>query len=299
MSGLLAGRVAIVTGGGRGIGRSHCLELAGHGATVIVVDPGIARDGGPEPSSPAEGVVAEIEAIGGTAVADHTSVTDFDGVGNLVRRTVDRFGRLDVVVNNAGFLRNGAITDLDEEGWDAVISVHLTGTFTVMRHACAYWRDQAEAGAAATGRVINTTSGAGLFGHLGQVNYSAAKAGIAVLTRVAAQEMAPFGVTVNAISPIARTRMTEESDAYRLPDPDPDGWDRFDPANSSPVVAWLASEASGWLTGAVLRVEGDTVLRVDPWSVDAESAFQPAPGQRLRVEDLARDLPSRWQSSGG
>jgi NAD(P)-dependent dehydrogenase (short-subunit alcohol dehydrogenase family) len=288
--------VAIVTGGGRGIGRAHCLELAGHGAAVVVVDPGVARDGGPDASAPADGVVAEIEAAGGRAVADHTSVTDYQRVADLVGRTVERFGRLDVVVNNAGILRDGAITELDEAGWGAVISVHLTGTFNLMRHACGYWRERAEADAPVAGRVINTTSGAGLFANMGQVNYSAAKAGIAALTLVAAQEMAPFGVTVNAISPIARTRMTEESD-YQLPDPDPDGWDAFDPANSSSVVAWLASADSGWLTGAVLRIEGDTVVRVNPWAMDSERAFRPTPGQRVSVEHLAGDLRDRWEGS--
>jgi NAD(P)-dependent dehydrogenase (short-subunit alcohol dehydrogenase family) len=284
---LLEGRVVLVTGGGRGIGRNHCLELASHGATVVVNDLGVGVQGEGADETPAQQVVAEIEAAGGTAIADATSVTDFEGVGSLVKRIVARFGRLDAVVNNAGILRDGMLTSMSEDDWDVVIGTHLKGTFAVTKHACDYWRATAKGGQPVSGRVVNTTSGTGLFGNIGQANYGAAKAAIATFTVITAMEMDRYQVTVNAISPLARTRMTAtilgESGG-------PGEWDKFDPANSSPVVAWLVSERSGWLTGAILRIDGNQIQRVRPWEVDAGTVFRAARDGRLEAGEIDAGL---------
>jgi NAD(P)-dependent dehydrogenase (short-subunit alcohol dehydrogenase family) len=268
---LLDGRVVIVTGAGRGLGRAHALELARHGATVVVNDLGVTlggdREGGP---SPAESVVAEITAAGGTAIADGTSVTDWDGIEALVAQVVQQYGHLDAVVNNAGFLRDKMLTSMSEDDFDRVVQVHLKGTFVVTRHACAHWRTLAKAGEVVSGRVVNTTSGAGLWGTVGQANYGSAKSAIAGMTTIVALEMERYGVTANAISPIAATRMTQS--AGLADDVSTEGWDRLDPGNASPVVAWLASEDSGWLSGAILRIDGDTVSRVDGYHVNGSYA---------------------------
>jgi NAD(P)-dependent dehydrogenase (short-subunit alcohol dehydrogenase family) len=284
---MLEGRVVLVTGGGRGIGREHCLELARHGAAVVVNDLGVGLHGEAGGESPADEVVAEIEAAGGRAVADGSSVTDWEGVGRMVARAVETFGHLDAVVNNAGILRDRMITSMVEDDWDAVVAVHMKGTFAVTKAACDHWRSIVKAGGEVTGRIINTTSGTGLFGNVGQASYGAAKAGIAGFTVIAAMEMARYGVTANAVSPIARTRMTaglmaEQAEAA--------SFDRGDPANSSPVVAWLASEASGWLTGAVLRVDGNKVQRVRPWEVDESTVVHSSDGGRLDALRLDEDL---------
>lgn len=275
---MLDGRVVLVTGGGRGIGRAHCLELAAHGATVVVNDLGVSVKGEGSQDSPSEEVVSTIVDAGGSALADATSVTDWDGIARLVERIIELFGRLDVVVNNAGIIRDRMITSLTSEDFDSVIAVHVKGTFTVTKHACDHWRQVAKDGGQVTGRVINTTSGTGLFGNIGQAPYGAAKAAVANLTLVTAMEMDRYHVTANAISPIATTRMTgtvlgEVGTG--------DGWDPMDPANSSPVVAWLASEDSGWLTGAVLRVEGNRVVRMRGWEMDADATYQGRANQRL------------------
>jgi NAD(P)-dependent dehydrogenase (short-subunit alcohol dehydrogenase family) len=277
---LLDGRVAVVTGGGRGIGRAHCLELARHGAVVVVND----LDG-----DAAADTVAEIEVAGGAARADNTSVADFRAVARLVDGIVREHGHLDVVVNNAGLLRDAMIVTMTEADWDLVVSVHLKGTFALLKHACVYWRERSKAGQAVNGRVINTTSGAGLFGNVGQANYGPAKAAIASLTMIAAMENQRYGVTVNAISPLARTRMTAGLPAMTASADQP-GWDRYDPSNSSPVVAWLASEASGWLNGAVLRVDGGLVRRMRPWSIDEETAYRSVSGERLDATELDRGM---------
>ena len=289
--GLLDGRVVIVTGGGRGLGRAHCLELARQGATVVVNDLGVSLQGtaedGPEAEpgggarSPAASVVAEIEALGGTAVADGTSVTDWDGMQALVATTVARFGDLHAVVNNAGFIRDRMLVSMSEDDFDAVVAVHLKGTAALTKHACAYWREQAKAGAAVSGRVVMTTSGAGLFGNAGQANYGAAKGAIATLAGIVALEMQRYGVTANAISPIAATRMLATIGRTAAGD---GGWDPLDPANASPVVAWLCSAESGWLSGAVLRIDGNTVRRVRGWTV--EGGYPSASGEMLTTEEL-------------
>jgi NAD(P)-dependent dehydrogenase (short-subunit alcohol dehydrogenase family) len=287
--GLLDGRVVIVTGAGRGLGREHCLELARLGAAVVVNDLGVGLHGqtSEEDSSPAEQVVAEVVAAGGRAVADGASVADFGAVAAMIDRTVSTFGRLDAVVNNAGIVRDRMITGMSEEDFDRVIAVHLKGTWNVTRHACGYWRDQGKAGQPVTGRIVNTTSGAGLFGNIGQSNYGPAKAAIASLTMITAMEMERYGVTANAVSPLARTRMTEGLGSM---DSRADGFDPFDPANASPVVAFLCSAASGWLSGSVLRIQGDTVQVLRPWSIDPEHSFCPKPGERLQADQLGRGL---------
>jgi NAD(P)-dependent dehydrogenase (short-subunit alcohol dehydrogenase family) len=276
---MLDGRVVIVTGGGRGLGRAHCLELAAQGATVIVND----LPGGDE-SDPAKEVVAEIEAIGGTAVADPTSVSDFDGVAAMVERAVSEFGRLDGVVNNAGILRDKMLTSMAEADFDAVIAVHLKGSFNLTHHASLHWRALGKAGKPVSGRIVNTTSGAGLWGNVGQLNYATAKAGLVAMTTVTAMEMGRYGVTANVVSPIARTRMT--ADLSLGWEEQSEGFDRLDPANTSPAVAWLVSEASGWLTGALLRVDGDTIMRVNGFQMDDVVRYRTAAGAKLDATKL-------------
>ncbi|MBX6388946.1 MAG: SDR family NAD(P)-dependent oxidoreductase [Frankia sp.] len=282
---MLDGRVVIVTGGGRGIGRAHCLELAAHGAMVVVNDLGVGVRGesaDDAAQSPADAVVAEIEAIGGVAVSDTGSVADWAAVAAMVQRTIERFGRLDAVVNNAGILRDATITSMTEQDWDAVLAVHLKGTFALTKHACDYWRAQYKAGQPVSGRIVNTTSGAGLVGNFGQAAYAASKAGIANLTRTTAMEGARYGVTANCIAPIAATRMT--AGTGHAQSGGGDGLDPFDPANSSPVVAWLCSEQSGWLTGQVLRIDGNTVHPVDTWTV--RPGYTAAGGGRLSATEI-------------
>ncbi len=257
MSGLLEGRVAIVTGAGRGIGRAHALELASHGAAVVVNDYGVSLAGEDSGESPADEVVAAIEAAGGRAVANGADVADFAEAEAMVRQAIDTFGGLDILVNNAGFVRDRMLVNTSEEEWDAVIRVHLKGHFAPLRHAGAYWRAEGKEGRQRAARVINTSSGAGLQGSVGQATYSAAKAGIAGLTLVAAQEMGRYGVTVNAIAPVAKTRMTEgafDTSAMALPE------------DNSPLVAWLASEEAGDVTGRVFEIDGSVITVENGWS---------------------------------
>ncbi|MCD4535140.1 SDR family NAD(P)-dependent oxidoreductase [Nocardioides sp. cx-169] len=259
MSSILEGRVAIVTGAGRGIGRAHALELASHGAAVVVNDYGVSLAGqrGPLEGSPADRVVAEIEAGGGRAVVNGADVADFAQAQAMVQQAIDTFGGLDVLVNNAGFVRDRMLVNTSEEEWDAVIRVHLKGHFAPLRHAGAYWRAEAKAGRQRAARVVNTSSGAGLQGSVGQATYSAAKAGIAGLTLVAAQELGRYGITVNAIAPVARTRMTEgafDTSTMALPE------------DNSPIVAWLASVDSADVTGRVIEVDGGRITVENGWS---------------------------------
>jgi len=258
---LLEGRVAIVTGAGRGIGRAHALELASHGAAVVVNDYGVSLSGQKNGESgtvesPADEVVAAIEAAGGRAVANGADVADFEQAAAMVQQAIDTFGGLDILVNNAGFVRDRMLVNTSEEEWDAVIRVHLKGHFAPLRHAGAYWRAEAKEGRQRAARVINTSSGAGLQGSVGQATYTAAKAGIAGLTLVAAQEMGRYGVTVNAIAPVAKTRMTEgafDTSQMALP------------GDNSPVVAWLASEEAGDVTGRVIEIDGGTLTVETGW----------------------------------
>jgi NAD(P)-dependent dehydrogenase (short-subunit alcohol dehydrogenase family) len=257
MSKLLEGRVAIVTGAGRGIGRAHALELARHGAAVVVNDFGVSLAGDATGETPAEQVASEIRAAGGRAVVNTADVADFAQAAAMVQQAIDTFGGLDVLVNNAGFVRDRMLVNTSEEEWDAVVRVHLKGHFAPLRHAAAYWRNEAKEGRQRAARVVNTSSGAGLQGSVGQATYSAAKAGIAGLTLVAAQELSRYGVTVNAIAPVARTRMTEgtfDTSAMALPE------------DNSPVVAWLASEEAGDVTGRVIEIDGGTITVETGWA---------------------------------
>jgi NAD(P)-dependent dehydrogenase (short-subunit alcohol dehydrogenase family) len=264
--GLCAGRVVAVTGAGRGLGRAHALAFAAEGARVVVNDLGVTLDGSGSSRTPAEEVVAEIRANGGTAVAHGGDVATTDGAASLVATALDAFGRLDTLVNNAGFLRDRMLVNLDEDAWDAVVRVHLKGHFLPLRHAAAYWRAEAKAGRRPEARVINTSSGAGLLGSVGQGNYSAAKAGILGLTLVAAAELAPYGVLVNAIAPAARTRMTAQTFAAAMAAPAaPDTFDAMAPENVSPLVVWLGSAASAGVTGRVFETEGGRITVMDGW----------------------------------
>lgn len=261
MSGICEGRVVIVTGAGRGIGREHALELARQGAKVVVNDLGVSNSGEGPDEGPAHEVVRVIRDMGGEAVANGADVADWKQAEDLVRQAVDEFGGLDVVVNNAGFVRDRMFVSCSEEEWDAVIRVHLKGHFCVSRHAAAYWRERVKAGDEIDARIINTSSGAGVLGSVGQSSYSAAKAGIATLTLVQAAELGRYGITANAICPIARTRMTEVfGDAMKAPE---EGFDQNDPGNVSPFVAWLASVQSRAVTGRVWEVFGGTITVFD------------------------------------
>lgn len=262
--GICEGRIAIVTGAGRGLGRAHAVELARQGARVVVNDLGVDRDGTGRDTATAQAVVDEIRQTGGDAVANGDDIADWDGAARLVAAALDTYGRLDVLVNNAGFVRDRMVVSTSEDEWDAVIRVHLKGHFAPTRHAGSYWRDRAKAGDPVDGRVINTSSGAGLLGSVGQGAYSAAKAGIAALTLVEAAELGRYGVTANALAPSARTRMTEAVFADTMAKPE-SGFDAMDPANVSPLVAWLASPESTGVTGRVFELEGGNLSVADGW----------------------------------
>ncbi|WMX47570.1 SDR family oxidoreductase [Streptomyces roseicoloratus] len=253
--GLCDARVVAVTGAGRGLGRAHARAFAAEGARVVVNDLGVGLDGRPDADSPAARVVEEIREAGGEAVAHGGDVATEEGAAALVRTALDAFGRLDTLVNNAGFLRDRMLVNLGEDDFDAVVRVHLKGHFLPLRHAVAHWRAEAKAGRPVAARVINTTSGAGLLGSVGQGNYAAAKAGIVGLTLVAAAETARYGVQVNAIAPAARTRMTERTfaDLAALPE------------DVSPLVVWLGSTASAGVTGRVFEAEGGRLTVMEGW----------------------------------
>jgi NAD(P)-dependent dehydrogenase (short-subunit alcohol dehydrogenase family) len=259
------GRVVIVTGAARGLGRAHALAFAAAGAAVVVNDYGVALDGTGADAGPAQRVVDEIVAAGGRAVANGDDVADWSGAQRLVGAAVEQFGRLDVLVNNAGFLRDRMLANLDEDEWDAVVRVHLKGHFAPLRHAGAYWRAESKAGRRPDARVINTSSGAGLLGSVGQANYSAAKAGIATLSIVAAAEFGRYGVTVNAIAPAARTRMTEQAFAAAMAAPADGGFDAMAPENVSPLVVWLGSAESAHVTGRVFEIEAGKITVAEGW----------------------------------
>jgi NAD(P)-dependent dehydrogenase (short-subunit alcohol dehydrogenase family) len=278
--GICDGRVVIVTGAGRGIGRGHALEFARQGAKVVVNDLGAEADGTGGSTGPAGEVVDAIRAMGGEAVANGDDVADWGGAQRLISTAIDSFGGLDVLVNNAGFLRDRMIVSTSEEEWDAVIRVHLKGHFAPTRFAAAYWREQQKAGEAVDGRVINTSSGAGLMGSVGQGTYSAAKAGIAALTMVESAELGRYGVTANAIAPAARTRMTEAVFADTMAAPDDDAFDAMAPENVAPLVVWLGSAESKGVTGRVFEVEGGILSVADGWqhgaTVDKGDRWDPA-----------------------
>jgi NAD(P)-dependent dehydrogenase (short-subunit alcohol dehydrogenase family) len=265
MTGICEGRVVIVTGAGRGLGRAHALEFARQGARVVVNDLGAEADGEGRSTGPAGEVVDEIRAAGGEAMADGADVADWEQTEALLAATLGTFGRLDVVVNNAGFLRDRMFFSTGEDEWDAVIRVHLKGHFCLSRHAAAYWREQSKAGAEVDARIINTSSGAGILGSVGQATYSAAKAGIAGLTLVQAAELGRYGVTANALAPAARTRMTEAVFADTMAEVGEGEFDAMAPENVSPLVVWLGSPESAGVTGRVFEVEGGKISVADGW----------------------------------
>ncbi len=281
MAGICDGRVVIITGSGGGIGREHALAFAREGAKVVVNDLGGARDGTGGDAGPAQRVADEIVAMGGEAVANTDDVSNWDGAAGLVQQAVDTFGTLHVLVNNAGILRDRMIANMAEAEWDAVIKVHLKGTFAPTHHAVAYWRDQSKAGAPVDARVINTSSSSGIFGNVGQANYGAAKAGIAAFTIIASQEFARYGVTVNAIAPVALTRMTEDLAVIKtMSDQGKEsGFDPLAPDNVSPTAVYLGSELSRGITGRVFGVYGGSVTVEEGWvagpNVTREGKWEP------------------------
>ncbi|MFI8951033.1 SDR family oxidoreductase [Streptomyces sp. NPDC053750] len=291
MNGLCTGRVAVVTGAGRGLGRAHALALAAEGARVVVNDLGVGLDGTGGAAGPAQQVVDEIRALGGEAVAHGGDIAAGDGAASLVATALESFGRLDTLVNNAGFLRDRMLVNLDEDDWDAVMRVHLKGHFLPLKHAAAHWRAEAKAGRTPEARVINTSSGAGLLGSVGQGNYSAAKAGIVGLTLVASAEMARYGVQVNAIAPAARTRMTEETFADNMAAPEGGAFDAMAPENVSPLVVWLGSPASAGVTGRVFEAEAGRITVMEGWrpgpSADKGARWTPAEAGETALKLLA------------
>jgi NAD(P)-dependent dehydrogenase (short-subunit alcohol dehydrogenase family) len=260
--GICDGRVAIVTGAGRGIGREHALMLAAQGAKVVVNDLGGSRDGTGHDAGPAKEVVDEVVALGGEAVANTDDISDWEGAEKLVATAVDAFGRLDVLVNNAGILRDRMLVNMTEAEWDAVIKVHLKGTAGPAHFAAAHWRERSKAGDEVDARIINTSSPSGIYGNAGQTNYGAAKAGIAAFTIIAAMELARYGVTVNCVAPAALTRLTADLGMGQAPD---DVKDQMSPRHIAPVVCWLASPLSASVTGRVFDVSGRLLSVSEGW----------------------------------
>ncbi len=270
MARLLEGKVAVITGSGRGIGREEALLMEKHGAKVVVNDLGAHFDGsGQATGTPAQEVVAEIKKMGGEAVANGESVSDYKGAKRIIQCALDTFGKLNIVVNNAGILRDRMIFNMSEEDWDAVIAVHLKGSFNMARHACEYWREEHKKGNLLNGRLINTASDAGLLGNVGQSNYGSAKAALAAMAIIVDHEMAKYGVTANAIAPIARTRLTVDATpstaAIMGREVKAGEFDAFGPQHVSPLVAWLASDDAKDVHGEVFRVGAGTVWLMKGW----------------------------------
>ncbi|GAB2752640.1 SDR family oxidoreductase [Salinifilum aidingensis] len=294
---MCAGRVAVVTGAARGLGRAHAVELARQGARVVVHDVGVRGDGGgADPSACAE-VAAEIRGMGGEVLVDGSDVADWEQARALIDDVVTAFGGLDVLVNNAGFLRDRMFVNMSEQDWDEVVRVHLKGHAAMLRHAAELWRTRAKSGHTNDARVINTTSGAGLLGSVGQTNYAAAKAGIIALTLNAAAELGRYGVNVNALAPSARTRMTEGAFGAAMSEPGDGSFDEMAPENVAPVVAWLGSDRSAAVTGRVFEVAGGCLSVARGWSRGPEIDL----GRRLRaaeVDEIVPDLLARAAAPG-
>ena len=263
--GILDGKAVVITGAGRGLGEAYAMHAALAGASVVVNDLGGAPDGSGSDAGPAEQVAQEIRAKGGAAVANTDDVSDWEGAGRLVAQAVDEFGRLDVLINNAGVLRDRMLVNLSEDEWDVVMRVNAKGHAAPLRHAAAHWRQRAKAGETVSASVVNTSSPSALFANVGQTSYGAAKMAIAGMTMIAAKELAPYGVRVNTIAPAARTRLTG---AVSTGAPDPAEFDKLDPANVSPWVAYLASDRCS-ITGSCFVVYGGSVVLVEPWRATA------------------------------
>jgi NAD(P)-dependent dehydrogenase (short-subunit alcohol dehydrogenase family) len=297
MSGICEGRVVVITGAGRGIGKGYALEFARQGAKVMINDLGGEMDGTGSSTGPAGEVVDEIRSMGGEAIANGADVSDFDGAASMVKAAVEHFGRIDVLVNNAGILRDRMLVNMTPEEWDAVIRVHLRGTFAPSHAALEYWRERSKAGETNDARIINTTSPSGIYGNVGQTNYGAAKAGIASFTIIAAMEVARYGVTVNAIAPAALTRMTENLGMGQQASAVPaDQFNPLAPDNIAPLVVWLGSPESGGITGRVFNVMGGHVSVAEGWvegpAADKEGRWDPAELGEIIPDLVARAAPN-------
>ncbi len=301
MERLLDGKVAVVTGAGRGIGREEAIQLAMHGACVVVNDPGVSYAGEGGETKVADEVVEEIRKMGGKAVANYDLVNDFEGARRIIQTAIDTFGKIDILVNNAGILRDKMIFNMTEDDWDKVISVHLKGTFNCTHHACVWWRQQTKEGKPVSGRIINTTSDAGLLGNIGQSNYGAAKAGIAAFTVIVAEEMAKYNVTVNAIAPIARTRLTTEATPqlaaiFEMVAQAP--FDVLNPKSIAPLIVYLASDKSAGITGQVFRIVGNMIWLMGGWrsvsyrKKDKKEYWNPEELD-LFIRDMLKEVPPK------
>lgn len=283
----LDGRVAIVTGAGRGLGREHALLLARHGARVVVNDRGVDNDGTGSDCAPADVVVAEIEAAGGSAVANCDDVASWQGAEALVRAALEAFGELDIVVNNAGILRDSTVVNMTEEDFDEVIRVHLKGHFAPTKFAARYWREQHKAGVERPRNLVHTSSTSGLYANPGQANYGPAKSGIVTFSQIAAKELAKYGVVSNCVVPGARTRLTMASpglpEIMRAP---AEGFDQWDPANVSPLVAYLCGAGCPF-NGETFYAQGGTIRRLEPWTIAGDSIENPT---RWELDDLDRAM---------
>jgi NAD(P)-dependent dehydrogenase (short-subunit alcohol dehydrogenase family) len=290
MSNICEGRVVVITGAGRGIGREEALESARHGARVVVNDLGVAKDTLEGSAGPAQEVVDEIRSMGGEAVANMDDVADWEGAKRLIDTAVREFGTIDALVNNAGILRDRMLVNMTLDEWDAVMRVHLRGTFAPTRHAIDYWRAKVKAGETVDARIVNTSSPSGLYGNVGQANYGAAKAAIAGLTMIAAEELGRYGIKVNAIAPSAMTRMTETLDHYVAANravAEATGFDPGDPANIAPLVVWLTSPEAGTITGRVFNIRGGHISVAEGWRA-GPGADQ---DERWEVEELSELIP--------
>ena len=297
--GICDGRVVIITGAGRGLGRQHALAFAAEGAKVVVNDVGASLQGDGNDMSPAQEVVDLIRANGGEAITNGDDIADWDGAGRLVQSAIDTFGGLDTVVTNAGIVRDRMFVNMSVDEWDAVIRVHLRGTFCPVKHAVDYWRAESKAGRPREGRVVTTSSGAGLHGSIAQTNYSAAKAGIATFTINIAAELGRIGVNANSIAPSARSRMTEEAFAEMMAKPDT-GFDAMDPANISPLVVWLGSGDCN-VSGRIFECAGGLISLADGWQIGAEfdkgAKWDPAEIGSV-VDDLVKAAPAPFPVHG-
>lgn len=302
-TGICGGRVVAITGAGRGIGREYALEFARQGARVVVNDLGGARDGEGASAGPAQEVVDEITAMGGEAVASTDDISDFDGAKRFISTAIDTFGQLDTLVNNAGILRDRMIVNMSPEEWDAVIRVHLRGTFAPTRWAAEHWRERSKAGDPVDARLVNTSSSSGLYANPGQANYAAAKSGIATFTIVASRELGRYGVLANAIYPTALSRLTEDvfSRAGLTSEEPADGYSPLDPSNVAPVVVWLGSDRSAGITGQVFGVRGGSIVVAENWrpgpSTEVDRRWDPAELDEI-VPDLVRQATQATTPGG-